>query len=109
MAHKTPAEIAADNAAQRQSDADAEAQRKADAAHAQDEALKATQQPATTAFVPFAAPAPAPVAEDTITLHFVGSPYTGKLIVGVEEIAVDEGVVKVPSRLVAGARQAGFQ
>lgn len=72
----------------------------------QDEVLKAT---------PPDAPLPTPKegdileTESTITLHFVGSPYTGTLIVGVEEIAVDEGVVKVPSRLVAAARQAGFQ
>jgi hypothetical protein len=48
-------------------------------------------------------------AEDTITLHFEGAPYTGTLNIDAEELAVDEGTVKVPSRLVAAARQAGFK
>lgn len=48
-------------------------------------------------------------AEPTITLHFEGAPYTGTLMVGVEEMEVTDGTVKVPSRLVAAARQAGFK
>lgn len=64
---------------------------------------------------PNAAPAEAPKkakaapAEDTVTLHFVGQPYSGTLLIGTESFEVKDGAVSVPERLLAGATQAGFR
>jgi hypothetical protein len=48
-------------------------------------------------------------AEDTTLLRFVGVPYSGTLMIGVESFEVVDGKVRVPGRLHAAAHQAGFR
>lgn len=78
---KTPDEIAAEAAAKAQAEADAKA----------------------------AKAAKAKPAEDTTTLHFIGTPYSGTLRIGTEEFEVKDGAVDVPARALQGAQQAGFR
>jgi hypothetical protein len=48
-------------------------------------------------------------AEETTLLRFVGVPYSGTLMIGVESFEVVDGKVRVPGRLFAAAHQAGFR
>jgi hypothetical protein len=47
--------------------------------------------------------------EPTVTLTFVGAPYSGHLSIGHESFEVKDGKVEVPTRLVEVAGQAGFR
>lgn len=48
-------------------------------------------------------------AEPTVELTFIGAPYSGHLVIGVEEFIVTDGKVSVPARLIDGASHAGFR
>jgi len=66
---------------------------------------------AESAVTPQAEPAKktkAAPAEELTALTFIGTPYSGTLMIGVESFEVVDGKVSVPVRLLAGARQAGF-
>ncbi len=53
-------------------------------------------------------PAKIEKAEPVTELRFQGTPYSGHLVIGVEEFVVTDGKVSVPARLIDGARHAGF-
>lgn len=54
-------------------------------------------------------PAKAAKTEDLTELTFIGQPYSGHLMIGVEEFEVKDGKVSVPARLLDGASHAGFR
>jgi hypothetical protein len=67
---------------------------------------KGNQQPTDPGALEQEAPA---TAEPTVVMMFEGRPYTGTLMIGIDEIAVIEGVAQVPVRLITGASHAGFR
>lgn len=67
-----------------------------------------TEKAAPEKAAPAEKPAKAEKAEPMVALTFVGQPYSGHLVIGVEEFVVTDGKVSVPARLIDGARHAGF-